>query len=297
MTTGVRRAVATADLPPLSHGVMQVIADRAGVDLVHVKGPAVDPRLLASDSQGAVPRHSSDADLLVRPRHLLRFLSEARRHGWRMVTGFEDGSPFTHAASLWNDRLGYCDVHRTFPGLDADPETVFARLWADSTSVPIGHVDCRVPSLTGQRLLLLVHAARSHGSSHADVERSWEAATDAERNEVDALAADLGAEVALAAVTGRLDQYRDHPSHDLWAHFAGPDPGSRLLEWRVRLRAEPSRRRRVRAVVGALAVNRGHLEMDLGRPPGTRDIVVHQLTRLRLMVTELRRAHLARRSP
>src|SRR5262245_30376280 len=75
----------------LTHAQLQAIADEAGVDLLHLKGPAV------SEELGR--RSSSDADVLVRPAHLQRYLDALTRHGWSLYTDFAHGSSFGHAAN------------------------------------------------------------------------------------------------------------------------------------------------------------------------------------------------------
>ena len=74
----------------LTHAAVQAIADEAGVDVLHIKGPAVHPSLLATvEEEGpdgetvVVPRDrgSIDADVLVRPRHVVRLLDAMRDDG------------------------------------------------------------------------------------------------------------------------------------------------------------------------------------------------------------------------
>ena len=83
----------------LAHATVQAVAEACGAHLLHIKGPATDPRLrLASgevDEAGALlhaPRASTDADVLVRPDQVTRFVRSLTEHGWRVLTTFRTGS-------------------------------------------------------------------------------------------------------------------------------------------------------------------------------------------------------------
>ena len=97
------------------------------------------------------------------------------KHGWSVVTRFETGSIFEHAASLWHTQLGYVDLHRRFPGVDLDAEAAFDVLWSERLERHIAHQPCPVPSTDGQRLILLLHAARGGGVRHPDAQLLWRA--------------------------------------------------------------------------------------------------------------------------
>ena len=267
--------IGTASRIELTHGVLQRLADRCGTDLLHVKGPTVSPDLLArrvvNGEEIVIPRHSTDADVLVRPEHLAQFESMLVNHGWRKVADFRNGSAFGHAANYWHELLGYVDVHRQFPGIDIAPSPAFQALWTRRQGIDIAHTPIHTPSVTDQRLILLLHAARSGNPNHPDKVRCWDDASDQERQTVRTLARDLDAQVALAAAIGELEQYRGHRTYDLWRQFSTGDL-SRLHEWRARVRAAPTRKEAVKVVLNSLALNRPHLRMDLGHDPTTVDI-------------------------
>ena len=174
-----------------AHASLQVIADDNGIDLLHIKGPAVDDSLLEARSPDperdgtddpaseAVPRRSIDADVLVRPRHVDRLFDAMHRHGWTMKYAFEDGSAFEHAATMVHPVLAPVDVHRRFPGIDADADAAFESLWSDRHTVLLAGMPCVVPSVTAQRLVLILHATRAGQLDHPDIVRSWAAATEA----------------------------------------------------------------------------------------------------------------------
>ena len=291
-----------------AHAALQVLADDHGIDLLHIKGPAVDDSLLEArepapgevegpdDGGGTVSRNSIDADVLVRPGHVDRLLDVMHRHGWTTKYRFEDGSAFEHAATLVHPVLAPVDVHRRFPGLGIDGETAFERLWTDRHRLAIAGVPCQVPSVTAQRLVLIVHAARGGDLDHPDIRRSWTAASDAEREAVQRLALDLGAEVALAAGTGRLDEYKGAPEYALWRALSTRERSPVRL-WRARVKAAPTWPAAARTAVRLLVPNRHRMEASLGRPPTVRELSLAYLARATWGVRELWRTLRAGRTP
>ncbi|WP_374457471.1 nucleotidyltransferase family protein [Nocardioides sp.] len=278
------RAAPIAARVHLAHAVVQKLADDAGIDVLHLKGPAVLPGLRAEG------RHSSDVDVLVRPSHLARLAAALESVGWEKRTDFATGSVFAHAANWWHDDWGWVDVHVHWPGVMVDAEQAFDVLSRTSLPLQIAHRDCQVPDRTAQRLILVLHSARSGGTS--DVDHAWLAAEPGEQDDVRKLAADLDAEVALAAGIGELELHRHHPTYRLWKYFA--EGGSRADEWRARLAAASGPRAKVQLATAALRVNRDHLRMELGRPPTREEVRERQRLRLRRAVDELARR--ARRS-
>ena len=262
----------------LAHAVVQHLADAAHADLLHLKGPAVleglrDPR-----------RTSFDVDVLVRPSHLSRLIRALESHGWDRRTDFATGSPFAHAANWWHHDWGWVDVHVAWPGARLPPEEVFDLLAAPGATRSIAHVDCPVPDRIGQRVILLLHAARSPGSS--DKDWAWDRAPEAEQEAVRTLAAQLHAEVALAAALGELHLHRGDPDHQLWLHFS--EGGDRISEWRARLSAAHGIRARLRLAADLARVNRDHLRLELGREPTRVDVRRRQRERLLRAATDLR---------
>ena len=261
----------------LAHALVQRLATGADVDLLHLKGPAMLPGLRPPG------RHSSDVDVLVRPSHLARLITALESVGWEKRTDFATGSVFAHAANWWHDDWGWVDVHVSWPGVTIDPEPAFDVLAENAVAHQIAHVSCDVPARTGQLLVLVLHAARSH--AQGEVDYAWSRADEAEQARVRELAARLRASVALAAGLGELEDFRDDPTYALWHHLM--HGGSRLDEWRARLAAAPTARARARLVSDAFRVNRDHLRMELGRPPTRRDLRQRQLLRLRRAAREV----------
>lgn len=251
----------------IGHAAAQHIAQAAGIHVLHIKGPALDPSLTWPGREG------TDADILVRFLEAPAMVSALAHAGWDLRSRFENSSAFQHSATLWHPHWGYLDVHRHFPGIHASPDTAFDRLWADRTSTDIASVPCSVPSLAGQILIVLLHAARGGGSprAHRDVQSAWEALTPARRADVTDLVDELNAHVAFAAATGHLDDFRDAPEYDLWS--VASRGGTRFQEWTARVKAAPTRRQSLWIAVHAAVVNTDHMAMLLGRRPTRREVV------------------------
>lgn len=281
---GADRPEPVVDIPigarvHLAHAVVQHLAESAGVDLLHIKGPALLPGLRPST------RRSSDVDVLVRPSHLHRLITALEDAGWDKRTDFATGSVFAHAANWWHDDWGWVDVHVHWPGVRLTPEPAYD-VWSTGALLhPIAHVPCPVPDRTAQLLVLVLHAARS--TDHSDVDYAWTPAEEEQQTAVRRLARTLGAEVALAAALGELEQFRDDPSYALWKHLSEGGQ-SRVAEWRARFRATPGTRDRARLLASSFRVNRDHLAMELGRTPTRRDLRERQLLRMRRVSIELR---------
>ena len=277
----------------LAHAAVQTIADAHGLDLLHIKGAAVDPSLLGATAvvdpctghTSTVPRRraSVDADVLVRPSQVPQFTEALGRHGWRVLIRFEDGSAFEHASTWGHDFLAPLDIHRSFPGIRRDAEEAFDVLWADRGVREIAGRPCPVPTVTAQRLVLLLHVARGLLSERGDLDRCWTAATPEQRHAVDALAQVLNAEVALAAATGRLEEHRDAPDYELWRVLTGGDHDlAALLAARVRSARTPWAKARV--LVRSVVPNPRRMEHWLGRPPTARELAEAYAERVRLGV-------------
>jgi hypothetical protein len=257
-----------------SHAALQALADDHGVDLLHIKGPAVD------DILGGATRQSIDADVLVRPAHVERLVAAMHEHGWRTQYRFEDGSAFEHASTLVHAFLAPVDVHRRFPGIDGESAAAFDRLWADRTITDLAGMPCAVPSLAAQRLVLIVHATRAGDLNHPDIQRSWKGATDEERRSVTELAGEIGAGLALAAGTGTLHEHAGERGYHLWLALSSRD-ASRGRLWLARVRAAPTRRAALRTAVRLVVPNRHRMETVLGRPPTTGEVAAAYATSAR----------------
>ena len=243
----------------LAHAVVEHLAREAGVDLLHIKGPATTARFRLAG------RTSSDVDVLVRPSHVHRLTSALELADFAPRTGFESGSIFRHAANLHHHYWGWVDVHRLFPGFGVDASIAFEQLWQRRFTATIAAYDVQVPSVLDQALLILLHGARDTARGRTDIDRVRAVLTPAELEQVERLAHGLGAEVALAAASGDLDRFRDRADHDLWV--VASEGGTRLQEWRARFRAATTAPEKAKLFGEVLLVNRDHLQMRLGHEP------------------------------
>jgi len=255
-------------LVAFTHAEVEAIAQEHGIDLLHIKGAALDAELRRpmSEESGGL-RTSVDADILVRPTHLALLDRALRAHGWTRLYDFADGSTFEHAATWVTEGLSSLDVHRHFPGIEIDRERAFDLLWANRKDSPVAGVRCSVPDLADQRLIVIIHAAR--GRSRRDDEdraRAWTTVTEEERDAIEARADELGARVALRAGTGRIETVRGARTYPLWKQLVDSD-GSRLSLWWSRVSSAPTLPAAIRTGVRMVLPNTRRMETALGRPP------------------------------
>lgn len=258
----------SADLPlseriQLAHALIEWLSGEAGIDLLHIKGYAANRSLYTPG------RSSSDADVLVRPAQAGRLAQTLLAHGWEVTTTFESGSVFRHAMTLWNEKWGHVDIHRSFPGIGLGPDDFFDLLWASHGTSLIAGRQCRVPSPEHQALLIVLHAARDPQRGAADVGSVREAVGPQAWAELEHTARKLGAGVSWAAATGRLDEWQRHPEHDVWEVISRG--GSRVELFRARWRASRGVTERFELLRSLVVVNRDHLRMKLLREPRPSD--------------------------
>lgn len=282
-TPSAVRDVPLATRVALVHGYLQLVANEHGCDILHLKGAAVHPAL-----RGAEVRVSFDVDVLVRPTHVEKLLGALHDLGWRKLSGFEEGSAFGHATNL-RHALGLIDLHRSWPGFEMQPSAAFDALWAERDVTDIADVSCAVPSLDDQRLILLLHHARSGGLRDDDLARAWTNTDSSTRGRVRARAGQLRGELALAAATGELERFRGRREYRLWRYFSRGDD-SRWEEWRGRFQAADGRREKLRVLRGLVRVNHDLLTSELGHDPNTREYAEAYRHRVHVAVLDAARA-------
>lgn len=258
----------------LARAAVQVIADGAGVDILHIKGDAVDAAFRDPGSPGA---SGTDVDVWVRPAHVGRMHSALRARGWSVYSTFANGSPFAHAQTYLHDTWGYLDLHRSFPGIEVDAAEAFNVLWAERSATSVAGIDCPVPALPAQALILVLNAARNPSRGGEDVARAWDEAARPTRAAAEALAVRLQGEVAVAAATGRLEDYRGHRSYRLWR--AVSQGGTRSEEWLGRVLAARTWDERRRLIARLPLVNTEHLTIRMGHRPSAGEIVAEFFAR------------------
>lgn len=263
------------------HLALQQVADETGVDILHVKGPALDAELVWSG------RSSSDADILVRPDHVARLIDAVHAAGWHQYDTFAASSAFSHAITFHHDWWGYADIHRLVPGFRVAPADAFDYLWAHRDTAPIAGRACPVPHRAAQALIMLLHAARSRdpGKGEQDLDQVWFGQRPDFRDEVRRAAAILDARMPLAvALDDDLDAYWDDPDLDLWMVLS--DGGSRMREWLARIKGSHGVRGKAATVAKSVSVNTSHLAVVLGRTPTRQDVARELVARVARGVSE-----------
>lgn len=252
----------------LGRAAVQTIADAAAVDLLHIKGDAIDTALMRRST-------GTDIDVLVRPADIERLHRGLLQHGWRVYSTYLAGSPFGHAQTYGHDAWGYVDVHRLFPGVRADPSAAFERLWETRGGMDFGGIRCEIPGRAEQAAILVLNSARNPGSG--DLDHVWRSADAEAQRQILAVIDDLDAHTAFAAATGRLDDVRSNRDYLLWKAIS--EGGTRTQEWWGRIRAARSPGEAWAIAARAPLVNIEHLEHTLGHPPTRREIVIEFFAR------------------
>jgi len=299
----------------LAHAELQAVAGACGADILHIKGPALDPELRrrTPEPHGACPcavpnlfllerPASVDADVLVRPFHFPRLMAALRRDGWVQMTPLLDHGLVQHSTVWFHPELGQADLHYRFPGIQSQPEQAFDRLWQDRGAQEIAHQACTVPSVAAQRLILLLHAARDPGRRAVDVTVAWDEADAAARADVRDLAEDVGAVVGLDAAIGRLEMHRGRPEYALWRLYTDGESASGGFTKLIALaKAAPAGYTHVRRRVAVHAVRAfvrapQRLQAGMARRPSLGEVVTYY-GRLVRRSADLRRVLDGRRSP
>lgn len=262
------------------HAAVHHLASQHGLDLLHIKGDGLDPRLVHPN------RRATDADILVRPAHVRQLLAACAEAGYRRDGRFATSSPFEHSTTLWHELWGYLDVHRHYPGIGLAPDVAFERIWTKRTFQPIAGLDCPTPSLEAQVAILVMHAGRNPpgGQPSLDVEHAWHRADPQLRQSVRAWVDEFGAQVAFAAGTGELASLPPSREKALWSAVTRE---GRLQEWRARIAAAPDLRSRAVLIGRVPLVNTDHLAKQLGHQPTGLDIACAFVQRARRALTEL----------
>ena len=177
-------------------------------------------------------------------------------------------------------------MHRRFPGVGVDASAAFEWLWGERHTVLIADTPCTVPSVIAQRLVLILHATRAGQVGHLDIQHSWTLATAEERLDVLHLADALGAQVALAAGTGRLSEYKGAKGYELWQALSTGER-SRVRIWLARVRSEPTMSAALRTAVRLIVPNPRRLSARLGRQPTSREMARAYAQRVRWGLSEV----------
>ncbi|GGH63012.1 nucleotidyltransferase family protein [Rothia aerolata] len=244
----------------LSHAYFQNLANKNSIDLLHIKGYA-----FGTDTYRE-KRKSSDVDILVRPAHVARLMYLLQADGWRILTHFETGSIFEHAATLYHPSWGLADVHRYFPGIGYfDRALAFDKLWSTRRTKDIAHFPCDVPSVVDARVIVVVHGARSFAPKHPDVEHLQRSLKPADWQQMRQRAEELDCMVAFDTALGNIEHHANHPHYLLWKSVSTRMPS--YVQWKARLSLEEKLSEKLRILHQIISVNEDHLAMKLGHEP------------------------------
>jgi hypothetical protein len=219
-TDGARTAVAAANLRIDSFTAEVVTELRvAGVRILLLKGPGV-ARLLYD---GAGERAYVDADLLVAPRDLRPAERTLRRMGFQAA----EWLAWLRRARPWTRPDGTVDLHTSLFGITMPAAMAWEVLSRATETIEVGGMEMAVLAPPARVLHVATHVAQhptSHGhwQARADLERAvtrvplptWQAAA--------RLAAELGAEPALAGDFVRSRAARS--SQKRWAYLRQTPP-------------------------------------------------------------------------
>lgn len=259
----------TADVPlalriRLSHAYFQHLANRHGVDLLHIKGYAFAQEVYRPG------RASSDVDLLVRPEHIDRLVKAAQNDGWEILARFETGSIFEHAMTLYHGTWGLVDIHRYFPGIGDAQGSAFDELWKHRRTRHIAHFPCALPSLVDSRIFVVVHGARSDNEHNADIGFLKQTLSADDWDDIRKRLPALDAEIAFAAAFHELDRFKDHPDYLLWKSVS--EETSVFIRWKARFQHAHGLQGKMKVLRSILLVNRDHLAMELGHTPSKQEV-------------------------
>jgi hypothetical protein len=165
----------------------------AGIDCVLLKGPTLTSWLYTADAR----RSYLDSDVLVRPGHESAAEAALQQLGFERVWDqaalpdwwHEHGSDWSRPAD--GVRV---DLHRSLPGLGAEPEAVWSALVAAPETVPVAGHEAPALPIAGRALHVSLHAVQhgaDWGKGRGDLERALAVADEATWREAAELAARL----------------------------------------------------------------------------------------------------------
>jgi CDP-glycerol glycerophosphotransferase (TagB/SpsB family) len=259
---------------PLAHALVHRIARDVDVRVLFIKGPAAVAQGLRSSGT------SADVDALVDPSRLERLRTRLAELGW--VDPHPYSTPTaadysrTHRHPSWPCEL---DLHVTFPGLYADRQAVFERLWARRAAVDVAGLQLPCPDVQAHTLVLALNSLRDGHSAAKTValealaERVTATFGSEALTELGELAGGVGASDTSApflAMVGAPNEGLGSTSEaDLQAWRLRTQPAWRVATWLRGVRQQPLRSRPSylwRAVVLSEAELRSaHPELPPGR--------------------------------
>jgi len=140
----------------LAQTLVDHVARDAGVRALAVKGPLLSRLGLRP------PRVSSDADALVEPARVALVRAGLEERGWQIR--YEREMPFLlarHSVTMVHPQWPVdIDLHWYFPGLHAEPDEVFERLWERRMEMVLAGRTVRCLDVPGNIVVAAAHCLR-----------------------------------------------------------------------------------------------------------------------------------------
>jgi hypothetical protein len=176
----------------LWHARVSYVLEQAGVEHVLIKGSTWSGPLARAEAP-------ADVDVLVAPAHFQAALAALRVVGCTLARpGIRDGETVLYSTTLRSPDGPDIDVHRSFPGLDIDPDASWRVLMRHRRHEHLGHF--AVPVLPQElQLLVAAAAAARDGDGSATARGLASAAPSADWVVVVRLAREMGADGTLRA--------------------------------------------------------------------------------------------------
>jgi hypothetical protein len=185
----------------LLHAEVAHLLARAGIPVLHVKGPTV-VRWLHPDGG----RPWGDVDVLLPRDRLDEALAVLAAHGFgERFPGVTHHTSEDHAVVLARPDTspgnGEVDLHHRFPGITVPAAQAWSVVWARRVAAELAHLPVWFPDLSTRAVLVALNTARSATTAQAllDLERLCAPEVAVDWADVAALADQLGALPALRA--------------------------------------------------------------------------------------------------
>jgi len=223
----------------LGHALVARLADKLGIRVVFIKGPA-------SVLQGLrKTKVSSDVDAFVDPRRLDQLMEVLREGGWRPRPVDPDVRTFPkHSVTFYHAEWPCCiDVHFRFPGMERAINDCFEELWSNAVDMQLAGYRLKVPTKALGILFLALHALRSPELPTCRQELDCLADVTRREGQAEALLKLAAATGALAAVRPFLETLLPEKFDLKW-----PEPST---EWRTRVMTQEPGSARLAAILQA----------------------------------------------
>ena len=187
---------------PLAAALVSRLAQKRGIRALVIKG-------LSLEHHGLRTGHiSADVDVLVEAGRLDELVAAITATGWELrPTSTGDRLMTHHSVTLLNPAWpNDLDVHSTFPGMLAGPETCFEALWEHRVPTVLGGCPAWIPDRPSTMVIWALHSLRGsarqsrHASELAELVAVVPSLTDSERAQLADRIVELGADRPLLEV-------------------------------------------------------------------------------------------------